>query len=287
MIELEARISAVLITYNDAERIRPCLESISWVDEIVIVDLGSADETVSICHEFTERVHHHDWVPYADPIRDEAIGLVQGEWVLMLDADERVSQALSEELRSIAERGNADVVLIPYWFMSFGYRRYDSLARLDAIPRFFRKGALRWPPEVHARPDLRGLRQIRLDPARDQYILHDGWRTTAEVLDKIGRYTVLEAEMLHSRDVRFSVTSLLRDVSREVGRGFVYGAYRDGAVGVFGVGFSAFYRFCVWARLWEMQGRTRREDRRVARWGRVLGFGPRLAFQAYKLLRRG
>lgn len=113
-------ISTVIITYNDAERIQPCLESIRWVDEIVVVDLGSTDPTVSICREFTDCIHFHEWMPYADPIRNEALALARGQWVLMLDPDERVSPTLASRLRAIAACDDVDVVLIPFWHMLFG-----------------------------------------------------------------------------------------------------------------------------------------------------------------------
>lgn len=279
-------ISAVIITYNDAERIRPCLESIRWVDEIVVVDMGSTDSTVAICREFTQRLYRRGWLPYADPLRNEAIALARGKWVLMLDADERVSPALAEELQTLAAANNLDVVLVPYWFMSFGYRRTDPLAAADAMPRFFRKGALRWPAEVHGRPDLSGLRVVRLSPQEGHYILHDAWQTTAEVLDKINRYTAEEARLLRDQGVRFTPSALVRETLRELGRGAIYEAYRNGVMGLVNIGFTAFYRFVVWARLWELEGRPRAHDRLVERWGQWLSFLPRLAFRVWRAARR-
>jgi len=278
-------IAAVLITYNDEARIRPCLEGITWADEVVVMDLGSTDATVAICREFTERIYSHPWVRYADPIRNDAFALAKSQWVLMLDPDERVPSELAMALRTVSARKDIDVVLVPFWMMSFGYRRVDPLAVFDAQPRFFRKGMVRWPPEVHGKHDLSGLRQLRLDPRQGQYVLHDGWQTSDEVLDKINRYTVEEAQLMNERGVRFSVVGLLRETLREAGRGFIYQIYRNGTMGVVNTGFAMFYRFCVWVRLWEIQGRSRAQDRQVERWGQALSVFPRLAFRVYRVLR--
>jgi len=277
-------ISAVIITYNDAERIQPCLESIRWVDEIVVVDLGSTDSTVAICREFTDFIYSHEWVPYADPIRDEALALARGQWILMLDPDERVSPTLASKLRAIAACDDVDVVLIPFWHMLFGYKRTDPLAVADAIPRFFRKGVLEWPPEVHARPNLERLRRLKLDPKEGCYILHNGWRTTDEVLDKIDRYTHVEAEALYRQGVRFSVARLLGEMLRELGRGVVYQAHLSGTPGLIGSLFMVFYRFMVMARLWELEGLPRSEDGKVSRWGGYFSVLPRVLFRIARVL---
>ncbi|MHB0856225.1 MAG: glycosyltransferase family 2 protein [Anaerolineae bacterium] len=281
---MSARVSAVLITYNDADRIRPCLDSLAWVDEIVVMDLGSTDGTQAICREYTERLHSHAWLPYADPIRNEVIGLATGAWILMLDADERVTPELARALKEVAESDAFDAAMVPYHYMAFGLERTDPLAVTDAIARFFRAGALSWPAEVHARPRLDGLRLARLDPHKGEYLLHDNWRTSDEVLDKIVRYTREEAALMHARGTPFRMTRMCYEVGREVGRGLVYRATQSGMPGLMALGYAVFYRFTVWARLWELQGKSRAADRPIRRWGNVLGALPRLSFRLYRLV---
>lgn len=278
-------ISVVLVTYNCAGQVRECLDSVRWADEIVVVDLGSTDQTADICREFTSHVYPHAWAPYADPLRNEAFALARGRWILMLDPDERVTPGLAAALCDVVRRDEVDVVLVPWLLMAFGYARVDPLAIADRLPRFFRAGSVSWPREVHGRPDLTGLRQQALEPTADVYLLHDSWRDTDEILDKVTRYTAEEARLLHSRGVRFSVGRLLGETAREIGRSLMYQSYRNGTMGVVATGMSVMYRWTVWTRLWELENRPRAQDACVRRWGAVLGLAPVLSLPLYRFLR--
>lgn len=280
-----AFISVALVTYNDAATLRSCLESVAWADEIVVTDLGSTDETRALAEQYGATVATHAWVPYADPIRDEVIARTQGPWVLMLDPDERVTPTLARRLRALARTGEIDVALIPLWLMAFGHRREDGRAVQDRLPRFFRKGALSWPPEVHGRPALDGLRVQTLAPEADGYLLHDSWRSIDEIMDKFTRYSREEAALLDSRGVRFTPALLLTQTAREVGQALAYETERSGTPGLVGVLLGLSYRWFVLARLWERQGFTRTHDRTVERWLRPLGAIPRRLLPLYTRLR--
>ena len=91
------RLSVVVITLNEEERIRETLGSIAWADEIVVVDAGSEDKTVALAREFTDHVMIHPWQGFAAQ-KNYAIDQTTGEWVLSLDADEQVEPALRAEI---------------------------------------------------------------------------------------------------------------------------------------------------------------------------------------------
>lgn len=91
------RISAMIICQNEARRIRPCLESVSWCDEIVVVDGGSTDGTVEICREYTDRVIENPW-PGHRAQKQFALDQTRTPWVLNVDSDERVPGPLREEI---------------------------------------------------------------------------------------------------------------------------------------------------------------------------------------------
>ncbi|MFY9270194.1 MAG: glycosyltransferase family 2 protein, partial [Candidatus Manganitrophaceae bacterium] len=96
-----ATISAVVITYNEEGNIRGCLESLRWVDEIVLVDSQSSDRTVSIAREFTDRIFVRIFVrpwPGFPAQRNFGIAQATGEWILILDADERVTPEAQREI---------------------------------------------------------------------------------------------------------------------------------------------------------------------------------------------
>jgi glycosyltransferase involved in cell wall biosynthesis len=92
-------VSVIIITKNEALRIEDCLKSVEWADEIIVVDSGSIDDTVSICRRYTEKVTVTDWPGYGAQ-KQRALLQATGEWVLSLDADERVTPTLKEEILS-------------------------------------------------------------------------------------------------------------------------------------------------------------------------------------------
>ena len=90
-------ISATVITCNEEHNIAEALQSLSWVDEIIIVDSGSRDATLDICRGFTDRIYHRDWTGYVDQ-KNFAVEKARNDWILSLDADERVSRQLQDEI---------------------------------------------------------------------------------------------------------------------------------------------------------------------------------------------
>jgi len=97
-------ISATLITYNEELNIGEALESVSWVDEIVVIDSGSSDATLEICRRFTDRITHRDWTGYVDQ-KNYAVEKARHDWILSLDADERLSRELQIEIQDLARQG--------------------------------------------------------------------------------------------------------------------------------------------------------------------------------------
>ncbi|MGH8711465.1 MAG: glycosyltransferase family 2 protein, partial [Burkholderiales bacterium] len=93
-------LSVIIITKNEEQNMRGCLESVSWADEIIVVDSGSTDGTVGICKEFGAKVLVTDW-PGFGPQKNRSLDLATGDWVLSLDADERVPAELRSEIQSI------------------------------------------------------------------------------------------------------------------------------------------------------------------------------------------
>jgi|SRR5579875_627794 len=260
-------ISAVIISCEEADVLEPCLHSVApWVDEIVVVDMDSTDGTLEVAQRFTDRIYRHHRLDYGDPARNYALSLARGEWIIMLDPDERVPSKLAAELRRIACTGEADVVSIFCQQIMLG-RLTESAGLMDAHhPRFFRQGAVSWPAGVHEVPDLAGQRVVTLPRTADLSIVHDTWRSIPVIMDKIARYAPNDAAQLHARGLTFSPRVMIRDVANEIIGRIVYGkAYEDGLAGVFAALYFAFYRFTIHAALWEADGRPRSHDRSVAR----------------------
>lgn len=113
-------ISAVLVVFNDARHLDECLQGIKWCDEILVVDLGSTDNSVEIAQKHVKSVLHHEWVPIAEIIRTEIFAKAKNEWILCVDPDEIYPSMLSDILRSTlvqcAEKAAIVLAPIQYYF---------------------------------------------------------------------------------------------------------------------------------------------------------------------------
>lgn len=106
-------VSVCIITFNEESRIRDCLESVKWADEIIVVDSFSTDKTVDICKEYTEHVYRRAWGGNIDQ-KNHTIGLATKDWLLCLDADERLSPELTKEIQNVLKsRETADGFFFP------------------------------------------------------------------------------------------------------------------------------------------------------------------------------
>jgi hypothetical protein len=163
-------------------------------------------------------------------------------------------------------------VLIPRQDIIFSVATRSPGASDIAHPRFFRRGVLSWPPNVHGHPDLKGLRCQTLPAHRTELaLLHDTWRSVPMVLDKFSRYVAADVENMRSLGLPFTLSRLLWASTREfLTRMFAGRAYEDGMAGLLVAVYWAVYRFSVYAAFWEAEGRSRRFDRKIARWGKRL-----------------
>jgi len=275
MSTAETRISAVVITCNDADVLEPCLESVaSWVDELVVVDMHSDDGSRELALKYGAALHDHERIPFVEPARNHAMSLASCEWVLVVDPDERIQPGLADEVRRLARGDRWDVVLLPRVQFAFG-RRLDSPGGQDgAQPRFFRRGVVRWPEQIHAHPDLSGLRCLDLSrtmdwKARNAAILHETWRSPHQVLEKLARYVPRDAERRLARGDRFSFSAMRHAMYSQFRKGFVEGrACEDGLPGFLYAALFVVQELAVYGEMWEQQGRPAEPDEEVKRWSR-------------------
>ena len=101
------QVSVIVIALNEEDNIVPCLETVAWADEIVLVDSGSTDRTLELAKGFTDRIFTIDW-PGFGAAKNYALDQASLEWVFSLDTDERVSEALRDEILSVV-RGEGGV----------------------------------------------------------------------------------------------------------------------------------------------------------------------------------
>ncbi len=107
------KFSAVIISYNDEPNIRACLETLTWAEEIVVVDSCSTDATEKISREFTDKEYQHEFKGFGR-LRNEAVAHATHDWIFSLDTDERATPEIRDEIRQVLERGpEADAYFVP------------------------------------------------------------------------------------------------------------------------------------------------------------------------------
>ncbi|MBI1175185.1 MAG: glycosyltransferase [Sideroxydans sp.] len=191
-----ASLSVIIITKNEASDIGACLESVAWADEVIVVDSGSTDDTVAICRTFTPHVHIHDW-PGFGAQKNRVLGYATGEWVLSIDADERVTPALRSEIESILQQPQDKFTAydIPRLSNYCGRFMHHSGWYPDYITRLFRRGSARFSDDlVHER--------LLVDGAVGRLhgeLLHYAFDDLEEVLRKVNQYSSAGAQKLHQQ----------------------------------------------------------------------------------------
>src|SRR5712691_7581135 len=196
-------LSVAIITQNEEQTIRGCLESVSWADEIIVVDSGSTDNTVAICKELGAKVLVMDWQGFG-PQKNRALTLATGDWVLSLDADERVSHELRNEIQSaITTRGKHVAFRMARSSSYCGRVMRHSGWWPDYVTRLFKRGHARFSDDlVHERLIVEGK-----TATLKQSLRHEAFRDLEQVLQKLNSYSSAGAAMLSQRDGKASLAS--------------------------------------------------------------------------------
>lgn len=249
-MEKEAKISAVVHTYNAAEHLDRCLSCLQGLDEILVVDMESTDDTVAIARRHGARVivkprgEHR----LAEAYRDFAIHAAEHDWVLVVDADELVPPALIDYLRNEL-RGDTSprAYLIPIrnYFMGKWMRCYYP----DYILRFFNRVGAHWPYAVHSRASHQGP-QIKIPASRTALaFVHLANEPVSTVLRKMDNYTETEVKR---RGKSYSPLKLLYEPPYRFFKTYILkGGFRCGWPGFITAVKDAFYRFVLLAKLEE------------------------------------
>ena len=190
------RVSAILITRNEQHNLDDCLATLSWCDEIIVVDGGSTDGTAERARARGAKVTlAPDW-PGFGPQKNRALDLAQEEWVFSIDADERVTPELAAEIQAAIQCTDApDAFSLPRLSSYCGQLMRHGGWYPDRVVRVFRKGKARFSDDiVHESVQVRGtVGQLRHD------LLHISYRSLDDVLEKMNRYSSAGAEKLASR----------------------------------------------------------------------------------------
>jgi glycosyltransferase involved in cell wall biosynthesis len=185
-------LSVILITKNEAHNMRDCLQSVCWADEIIVVDSGSTDGTVTIAHEFTSHVYQHDW-PGFGAQKNRALGYASKDWVLSLDADERVTPELRSQIERTMADAREDGYYLPRLSQFCGQFVRHSGWYPDYVLRLFKRGKGRFSDDlVHESVTLQGTSGRLTSP-----LLHYSYLNAGDVQRKIEQYSTAAALQMH------------------------------------------------------------------------------------------
>lgn len=184
-------VSVILITKNEAGNIRDCLQSVSWADEIIVVDSGSTDGTPQIAKEMGALVYSHDW-PGFGPQKNRALAYASKDWVFSIDADERVTPEQRAELERAMQDGLADGYFCPRLSQFCGTFIRHSGWYPDYVLRLFKRGKGRFSDSlVHESIILEGRSERLKIP-----LLHYSYLTMDDVERKVGHYSNAAAQQM-------------------------------------------------------------------------------------------
>ena len=245
------KLTVTVITRNEAANIEGALQSVTWADEIVVVDSHSADETVAIAQRCGARVVVHPWVGYSAQ-RNHAAEIASNDWILAIDADERVPPALAQEIQHIMRQGpTAAGYRMPRlsfylgrwihgtdWYPDYQLRLYDR-----CTGRFNGK-------RVHESVELDGG-----VPATLRHDLqHHPYRDISDHVTSIDHYTTLAAEEWYAEGRRTNLFEAALHPPAAFLRNFIVrGGFRDGTAGFLISILNSYYVFLKVLKLWELQ----------------------------------
>ena len=246
------KISAVILTRNEELMINDCLKSLKGIaDEIVIVDDYSTDKTIEIAKKYTKNIFLHKGQGYVEPSRNFAIDKATHEWILVLDADERIPESLAKQLKEIALENTKNVITIPRKNIIFNKWMKGGIWWPDYQIRFFKKGTVVWQNEIHSAPQITG-EVFRLNPEENCAITHYNYSSVSQYVTRLDRYTTIEAENAITKGktvvwqdaIGYPVHDFLKTFFAQKG-------YIDGLHGLCLSLLQAFYAEVVFAKIWE------------------------------------
>jgi glycosyltransferase involved in cell wall biosynthesis len=248
------KISAVINTRNEEQNIRFCLEALKWCDEIIVVDMESEDKTVEIVREYTDKIFNHEKVLAFDIARKFAVEQASCEWILLIDADELMPESLSNKLIEISKTDETDAVFMPFKNYLLGeWNKYTGWWP-DYHCRFFKKTMMEFSKDIHGYQHLNTDAKTLYLPIDEKYAIHHfAYRDTEQFIEKLNRYTSIEAVKYYEDNIHFKSYKMFTSSINEFYCRYVkMKGYKDGPRGLFVSILMGIYRMVSYFKLWEL-----------------------------------
>ncbi len=243
-------ISAIIIARNAQGLIEDCLKSVSWADEIILVDTGSSDETVGVAKRLEAKVVETKNGGFSE-WRDLGARSAKGDWLIYIDSDERVTEKLREEIKRTILEGTDGAYAIPRRNFFLGHKMHWGGWWPDYVIRLIRKDSLvRWEGELHEQPKIKG----KIGKLKES-LTHITHRNLSEMVEKTNNWSEIEARLLfESHHPKMTWWRFFSVAFREFWyRGIIKLGFLDGPVGIIEIIYQMFSRMITYAKLWEMQ----------------------------------
>ncbi len=230
-------ISACLIVKNEEKHIDACLQSVSWADEIVLVDSGSTDKTIERARNYKASIFDKPFVNYADQ-KNFALSKAKGDWIFFIDADERVPAELAKEIQEAAANGDKAYEVRRHTYF-LGHRLRFSGTQDDAPVRLFPRGKAEFRQPVHEElATSLGIARLK-NP-----MIHYTTATLDDYRAKLARYTDLEVEAMQKKGRKGSFIQLVLGPPAKWFQLYILKlGILDGLGGFYFAGLSAYYHF--------------------------------------------
>lgn len=246
------KISAVIIAGEEEDNIYDCLNSVKWADEIIVVNSESKDKTVEIAGQFTDKVYVKKWEGYAKQ-KEYALSLASNEWVLSLDADERILPALKSEIMAIS--GDMSGYLIPRENYFLDKHITTCGWDKDYQLRLFKKSKT----AVNHRPVHEGFRVDGEIGRMQNPMKHLTHITLKKTFEKINEYSTLQAEELHKTKKATGAGIVLHSLSAFLRYYFSQKGYKDGVHGLMVSLINSMTTMQTYMKMWELNNITDRK----------------------------
>lgn len=244
-------VSATLLTYNSEDTLERCLESIQWVDEIVVVDSLSTDRTLEIASRYADRTLRRPWAGFISQ-RNFSKEQVTGEWILWVDSDEVVPPALREEMETELRSVGTEIQGFEVPRCTFYLGRWIRHGGWypDLSVRLFRSEGHWWGgEEPHPAIQITGpVKRLKKD------LWHFSYASFGQQIRTIDRYAWVSAQQRYRKGESFRLRKmLLHPLWRFIKEYLLLQGFRDGMPGLIIVVATMFYVFSKYAKLWDLQ----------------------------------
>ncbi|MEO8581145.1 MAG: glycosyltransferase family 2 protein [Patescibacteria group bacterium] len=247
-------VSVIVHTKNSESTLNRCLDSVSFAQEIIVVDMQSNDQSKKIAEKYTDHIFSVKNSGYVETVRNFGIEKATQDWVFILDADEELSEGLKIWMQSFLSSSKSDTDVSAYYIprknIMFGQEVRHTGWWPDYQLRFFQKGAVKWAEEIHSQPIASG-KVVHLPADPEKCLIHYNYKSVEQFVERMNRYTTIAANESKQKKTLSSTELMNAFASEFCQRLFAWDGTKDGSLGLSLSFLQGMYQFIVKMKQWE------------------------------------